>query len=133
LTFSDCCINAEQTFNTVINSSLNGRKVSFQSQDNCNSHSLIQPKARVIAHQEMVRQKAEINAAIISLKTNLVLGVSIILIYFSSMVTSRDFSIIITTFLKGLIPIVTAISNFVKIQDFLKLYLHKYNPFNFLN
>jgi hypothetical protein len=87
LTFSDCCINAEQTFNTVINSSLNGRKVSFHSQDNCNSQSLIQPKARVIAHQvdvlKMVRQKAEINAAIISLKTNLVLGVSIILIYLS--------------------------------------------------
>jgi hypothetical protein len=127
----------EERFNGLVISSLESLKVSYNSLDDCVSYSLTQPKPRRIKDSqfdilEMVRQKAEVKAATVSLKTNLVLGVSIIVIFICFMLTSRTLNIIITTFLKGLIPIVTAISNFVKIQDIIKLYWNKFNPFCFL-
>lgn len=127
----------EQRFNGFVISSFESLKVSYNSLDNCTSYSLPQPKPRRVKESqfdilEIVRQKAEVKAATVSLKTTLVLGVSIIVIFICFMLTSRTLNIIITTFLKGPIPIVTAISNFVKIQDIIKLYWNKYNPFCFL-
>jgi hypothetical protein len=73
----------EQKLNGLVISSFESLKVSYNSLDNCVSLYLPQPKPRRVKDSqfdilEMVRQKAEIKAATVSLKTNLVLGVSII-------------------------------------------------------
>jgi heme/copper-type cytochrome/quinol oxidase subunit 4 len=126
--------STEQSFNNLNNSMLLNLNVLVHSLDNCQ----LQPKPKMTSHVdvlEMVQRKAEIKASITSLITNLVLGVSIILIlihfqlttYFEASETSNAILIIL---LKGLIPIVTAISNFVKMQEVLELYWNKYNPFN---
>ena len=140
LLHSNNLTSTEQRFNGLVNSMFENLNVSFNSLENCNSGSQPenippQPKPKVadcVDVLEMVRRKAEINSAIISLKTNLVLGVSIIVIFTCFFLISRTLNTIMTTLLKGIIPIATAISNFVKMQDILKLYWNKYNPFSFL-
>ena len=126
----------EQSFNTLNNSMLINLKVSIHSLDNCNScsnheHYQTKPdpiKTNQVDVLEIVRRKAEINAAIVSLKTNLVLGASVIFIFICFFLTSRALNTILVTLLKGLIPIATAILNFVKIQEVYKLYWNKFKP-----
>jgi len=132
-------LSDELSFNNLNNSMFNNLKVSVHSLDNCNScsnHEHFKPQAKPIMTDhvdvlEIARRKAEINAAITSLKTNLVLGVCILLVFTCFFLTPISINSILVTLLKGLIPIVTTISNFVKIQEIVELYWIKYNPFSF--
>jgi len=62
------------------------------------------------------QNEAEINAAIRSLKTNLILCLMLIFIFILLPTLNPTFGIIIVSLMKGFIPILTTISNFGKIQ-----------------
>jgi hypothetical protein len=70
---------------------------------------------------ELKRQMAEIESAIKSLKTNLILTSALCISFISATVISNTIGSVVFTFLKGLFPILTTISNFNKVQDLLKL------------
>jgi hypothetical protein len=68
------------------------------------------------AAKKLSQNEAEINAAIRSLKTNLILFVMLIFIFILLPALNPTFGIIIVSLMKGFIPILTTISNFGKIQ-----------------
>jgi hypothetical protein len=70
---------------------------------------------------ELKRQMAEIDSAIKSLKTNLILTTALCISFSSATVISNIIGSVVFTFLKGLFPILTTVSNFNKVQDLLKL------------
>ncbi len=104
---------------------------SLPTQVNCNSGSINTPPSSSFDFIELAQHKTEIKAAIISLKTNLVLGVVIVLLFLVG-VTARNSNTILGALLKGIIPIATAISNFVVVRDILKAFWNKYVPLCFL-
>jgi len=71
---------------------------------------------------ELKRQMAEIDSAIKSLKTNLILTSALCISFSSATVISNTIGSVVFTFLKGLFPIFTTVSNFNKVQDLLKLF-----------
>jgi hypothetical protein len=111
----------------LINSTSDALNVpsSSHSQVNVDPGSLHPQTSSAFDLLELAQQKAEIKAAIISLKTNLVLGV-LIIVLFLAVAISRHSSPVIGTFLKGFIPSVTAISNFQIIHDIFKIFWNKY-------
>jgi hypothetical protein len=70
---------------------------------------------------ELKWQMAEIDSAIKSLKTNLILTSMLSISFASATVISNTIGSVVFTFLKGLFPILTTVSNFNKVQDLLKL------------
>jgi hypothetical protein len=91
----------------------------------------------VIDVSEIVQRKAETKAAITSLITNLVLGLSMIAILVHATLTSlfdgsETANYILVILVKGMIPFVTGIANFVKVQEVLILYWNQFNTFSFL-
>ncbi len=69
------------------------------------------------AAKKRSQNEAEINAAIRSLKTNLILCLMLIFIFILLPTLNPTFGIIIVSLMKGFIPILTTISNFGKIQN----------------
>jgi len=65
---------------------------------------------------------AEISAAILSLKTNLVLGLTFICVFVSMSVTPDYIVSLIASVLKGVTSIITGIANFGKLQIIVRLY-----------
>jgi hypothetical protein len=70
---------------------------------------------------ELKQQMAEIECAIKSLKTNLILTSVLYISFISATLISNTIGSVVFTFLKGLFPILTTVSNFNKVQDLLKL------------
>ena len=66
---------------------------------------------------EIHRYKAEIDAAVTSLKTNAWLGTLIVFIFAGQFIFPVTITSLTITLIKGLTPIVTAIANFAKIQE----------------
>jgi hypothetical protein len=115
----------------VNSTSDNINELSLPTQANCNSGSINTPPSSSFDFIELAQHKTEIKAAIISLKTNLVLGVVIVLLFLGG-VTARSSNTILGALLKGIIPIATAISNFVIVRDILIMFWNKYIPLCFL-
>jgi hypothetical protein len=65
---------------------------------------------------------AEIDSAIKSLKTNLILTSAVSISFISATVISNTIGSIVYIFLKGLFLILITVSNFKKVQDLLKLF-----------
>jgi hypothetical protein len=72
------------------------------------------------AAKKLSQNEAEINAAIRSLKTNLILCLTLIFIFILLPALNPTFGIIIVSLMKGFIPILTTISNFGKIQTLIR-------------
>jgi hypothetical protein len=72
---------------------------------------------------EITQRKMEINAAILSLKTNLLLCAIFLFVFVFTFVLPQALSIIIITTLKGHIPVLTSVANFGKIQQIFTVYL----------
>ena len=70
---------------------------------------------------ELKRQMAEINSAVKSLKTNFILTSVLSVSFALGSVISPSTGSLVFTFLKGLFPVLTTISNFNKVQDLVKL------------
>ena len=140
-------ISIEHSFNNLNNSMFHHLNVVGHSSDHCNScsnheHCQGHPKPKITNNDnfvdvsEILRRKAETKAAITSPITNLVLGLSIILILIHVILTSllrasENSTFILIMLVKGMIPIVTGIANFVKVQEVLVAYWHQFNPFSF--
>jgi hypothetical protein len=71
---------------------------------------------------EFKKQMAEIDSAIKSLKTNLILTSAVSISFISATVISNTIGSIVYIFLKGLFLILITVSNFKKVQDLLKLF-----------
>jgi hypothetical protein len=81
------------------------------------------PDINIAADDIELKQKmAEIESAIKSLKTNLILTSALSISFVSSTVISNTIGSVVLTFLKGLFPILTTVSNFNKVQELLKLF-----------
>jgi hypothetical protein len=72
--------------------------------------------------EEIERRLAEINAAIRSLKTNLIFCSAFLILFFSLTILSDPFKVIIASIFKCLVPLLTTIANFVKILDAVSIY-----------
>jgi hypothetical protein len=137
-------VSIENSFNHLNNSMFQNLNVVVHTSDNCNScsnheHCQAHPKPHVdvIDVSEIVRRKAETKAAITSLITNSVLGLSMIAILIHATLTSlfdgsETANYILVILFKGMIPFVTGIANFVKVQEVLILYWNQFNTFSFL-
>jgi hypothetical protein len=75
---------------------------------------------------EMTQRRMEINAAILSLKTNLLLCAIFLFVFVFTFVLPQTHSIIIITTLKGQIPVLTSFANFGKIQQIFTVYLDNF-------
>ena len=75
---------------------------------------------------EMTQRRMEINAAILSLKTNLLLCAIFLFVFVFTFVLPQTLSIIIITTLKGQIPVLTSVANFGKIQQIFTVYLDNF-------
>jgi CBS domain containing-hemolysin-like protein len=71
---------------------------------------------------ELARSKAEMAASEVSLKTNLFLLLTIMLLFTFFNLMLVKVSAFVSTVFKGLIPVSTAVANFSKIQHMLQLY-----------
>ena len=72
--------------------------------------------------KKLAQKKAEINAAIRSLKTNLTLCFILIMTFLLMPVLNPTFGTIMISFMKGFVPILTTISNFGKIKNLISSY-----------
>ncbi len=140
-------VSIEHSFNNLNNSMFHHLNVVVHASNNCNScsnhkHCQGHPKPKITNNDnfvdvsEILRRKAETKSAVTSLITNLVLGLSIILILIHVILTSlfrasENSTFILIILVKGMIPIVTGIANFVKVQEVLVAYWHQFNPFSF--
>ncbi len=115
----------------VNSTSDNLNESSLPTKVNCNTGSINPQPSSSFDFIELAQHKTEIKAAIISLKTNLVLGVVVVLLFLGGL-TARSSNTILGALLKGIIPIATAISNFVIVRDILKMFWNKYVPLCFL-
>ena len=74
------------------------------------------------AVKKLAQNEAEINAAIRSLKTNLILCLILILIFALLPALNQTFSTFLVSLMKGFVPILTTISNFGKIKSLVWCY-----------
>lgn len=72
------------------------------------------------------KHSAQINAAIKSLETNLILSVSIALILLAAYNYSNTSVVFIMSLAKGTAPILTTMANFGKIQEIILMYFKKF-------
>ena len=70
--------------------------------------------------KRLIQHEAEIQSAIISLKTNFVMTFIMLFIFLLGMIFSSDFLAVIFALLKGQVPLWTTVINFVKIQNLLQ-------------
>jgi len=73
--------------------------------------------SRAQKQQELMKQKAEIDSAILSLKTNLCSFVVMISLSVSVAFLSYESMTVISLVVKNLIPVLTSVFNFVKIRN----------------
>ena len=69
------------------------------------------------AAKKLAQNEAEISAAITSLQTNLILCSIFVITFIILPVLNQMFGIIVVSFMKGFVPILTTISNFGKIKS----------------
>ncbi len=65
---------------------------------------------------------SEIAAAVRSLKTNLIFSITVVIVFFFMAFYLGTLTVLIFSTMKGLVPILTTIANFGKIQNVLALY-----------
>ena len=65
---------------------------------------------------------SEIAAAVRSLKTNLILSIAVVIVFFFMAFYLGTLTVLIFSTMKGLVPILTTIANFGKVQFVLKQY-----------
>jgi hypothetical protein len=75
-----------------------------------------------LSDAEWDKMNAEIMTAIRSMKTNLLLSSTFLFIFFALAMFTDTFNVLICSFLKCLVPVLTTIANFGKIQHILLLY-----------
>jgi hypothetical protein len=95
----------------IVNTSLFSQSISRISSNNAN-----------VSIENDSNEKSEIVAAARSLKTNILLTSAFILIFVCLAFLSDYYNVLICSTLKGMVPILTTIANFGKIQTVLLLY-----------
>jgi hypothetical protein len=76
--------------------------------------------SRAQKQQELMKQKAEIDSAILSLKTNLCSFVALISLFVSVAFLSHESLTVILLLVKNLTPVLTSVFNFVKIRNLMQ-------------
>ncbi len=116
------CSNSNENFSHEIEMNVlpNSGQIE-EREENVNSRKSVQISSSDDS-AELAQRRTEINAAVSSLKTNLLLCVTFLSVFLFAFVLSLILNTLILTILKGLIPVVTTITNFGKVQQIILVY-----------